>query len=89
LEGARSIGMALDMREPGMTLLVHGPTLVTADATVNIVGIYASDVDTVSVWGADFGWPDIHLTDVEPAVYAPVEEGTWGQIKTYLLNSGR
>jgi hypothetical protein len=71
------------------TLFIDGPMNVTADATLNLVGFYASDVDTVKVWGTEFGWLDIQLHDQQPALPLAVEEGTWGRIKAYLLNGGR
>jgi len=48
-----------------------GPAVATAEATINLVGFYASGVDTVKVWGTEFGWPDLHLFAEENTIYAP------------------
>jgi hypothetical protein len=66
-----------------------GPAVATAEATINLVGFYASGVDTVKVWGTEFGWPDLHLFAQKNTIYAPVEEGTWGRIKTHYLERAR
>jgi hypothetical protein len=66
-----------------------GPAVATADATVNLVGIYSSGVDTVKVWGTEFGWPDLHLFAQENTILAPVEDATWGRIKARLLEHDR
>jgi len=70
-------------------LLGGGPGFVTVDATVNLVGVYASDVDTAMVWGTEFGWPDLRITDEGQTVIVSVEQGTWGRIKANMLERSR
>jgi hypothetical protein len=70
-------------------LLSAGPGLVTAEAAVNLLGVYASDVDTVMVWGTEFGWPDLPMADEGQTVIVSVEEGTWGRIKANMLQFRR
>jgi hypothetical protein len=84
-----SFGYVYFTNKCAFTLFVDGPINVTADATLNLVGLYASDVDTVKVWGTEFGWPDIQMHDQQPSLLLAVEEGTWGRIKAYLMNGGR
>ena len=62
-------------------LHVTQPVLVTAEAVVNLVATYASPVDTIAVWGTEFGWPDHHLMAQKLAVVVAVEPATWGQVK--------
>ena len=55
--------------------------LVVITATVNLTAIYAIPGDTLEVWGAEIGMPDIELRGDGLATPTAVIPTTWGQLK--------
>lgn len=62
-------------------IVVQDELMVTGEAIVNVMAIYAAPGDTVEVWGTEVGIPDLELRDTRRSGPVPVEPSTWGSIK--------
>jgi hypothetical protein len=82
LEGLTSFGGTLYDASCSFFIHVQQEVMVTAEATINLVGIYAAPGDTVRVWGTEVGILDVHLEDARLTGPIAVEPTSWGEVKS-------